>query len=56
MALEIRSPCSHQIVLELVHGGPLTEVLGPTITFPEPCIACVGPGVAALAAAAARRA
>lgn len=27
------------IVLELVHGGPLTEVLGPTIAFPEPCIA-----------------
>lgn len=27
------------IVLEYIHGGPLTEVLGPTIDFPEPCIA-----------------
>jgi hypothetical protein len=29
------------IVLEYIHGGPLTEVLGPTINFPEPCIAYV---------------
>ena len=28
-----------QIVLEFVHGGTLTEVLGPTIPFPEACIA-----------------
>jgi serine/threonine protein kinase len=38
-------PCSHfscsQIVLEYIHGGPLTEVLGPTIVFPEPMIAFV---------------
>ncbi|CAE7843832.1 pakA [Symbiodinium sp. KB8] len=27
------------MILELVHGGTLTEVLGPTIPFPEPCIA-----------------
>jgi hypothetical protein len=30
-----------QIVMEYIHGGPLTEVLGPTIDFPEPCIAYV---------------
>jgi serine/threonine protein kinase len=29
------------IVLEYIHGGPLTEVLGPTIPFPEPAIAYV---------------
>ena len=29
------------IVLEFVHGGTLTEVLGPTIKIPEPCIAFV---------------
>ena len=29
------------IVLEFVHGGTLTEVLGPTIAFPEPAIAFV---------------
>ena len=29
------------IVLELVHGGSLTEVLGPTIDIPEPHIAYV---------------
>lgn len=29
------------IVLEFVHGGTLTEVLGPTIHFPEPAIAYV---------------
>lgn len=29
------------IVMEYMHGGPLTEVLGPTIDFPEPCIAYV---------------
>jgi serine/threonine protein kinase len=29
------------IVLEYIHGGPLTEVLGPTINFPEPAIAYV---------------
>lgn len=29
------------IVLEYIHGGPLTEVLGPTIVFPEPMIAFV---------------
>jgi hypothetical protein len=28
-----------QIIMEFVHGGSLTEVLGPTIPFPEPCIA-----------------
>jgi p21-activated kinase 1 len=27
--------------MEYIHGGPLTEVLGPTIAFPEPCIAYV---------------
>ena len=30
-----------QIVLEFVHGGTLTEVLGPTIPFPEQGIAFV---------------
>ena len=30
-----------QIVMEYIHGGPLTEVLGPTIDFPEPAIAYV---------------
>lgn len=29
------------IVMEYMHGGPLTEVLGPTIEFPEACIAYV---------------
>jgi len=29
------------IVLEFVHGGTLTEVLGPTIAFPEPAVAFV---------------
>lgn len=29
------------IVMEYIHGGPLTEVLGPTIDFPEPAIAYV---------------
>ena len=29
------------IVLEFIHGGSLTEVLGPGIDFPEPCIAYV---------------
>ena len=28
-------------MLEFVHGGTLTEVLGPTIPFPERCIAFV---------------
>ena len=28
-----------QIVLEFVHGGPLTDVLGPSVRFPEACIA-----------------
>ena len=28
-------------MLEYIHGGPLTEVLGPTIVFPEPMIAFV---------------
>lgn len=27
------------IILEFVHGGTLTEVIGPTINFPEPAIA-----------------
>lgn len=27
--------------MEYIHGGPLTEVLGPTIDFPEPCISYV---------------
>lgn len=27
--------------MEFVHGGTLTEVLGPTIDFPEPHIAFV---------------
>jgi serine/threonine protein kinase len=27
--------------MEFVHGGTLTEVLGPTINFPEPYIAFV---------------
>ena len=30
-----------QLILEYVHGGTLTEVLGPTIDIPEPCIAFV---------------
>lgn len=29
------------LVMEYVPGGTLTETLGPTIDFPEPCIACV---------------
>lgn len=29
------------LVLELVSGGTLTETLGPTIDYPEPCIAYV---------------
>jgi len=29
------------IVLEYIHGGPLTEVLGPTIPFPEAAVAYV---------------
>lgn len=29
------------IILEFVHGGPLTDVLGPSVKFPEPCIAFV---------------
>lgn len=29
------------IVLEFVHGGPLTDVLGPSVRFPEACIAYV---------------
>jgi serine/threonine protein kinase len=34
-----RCVAAPQIVLEFVHGGTLTEVLGPTIPFPETCIA-----------------
>ena len=34
----VRRACL-QIVLEFVHGGTLTEVLGPTIPFPEAGIA-----------------
>lgn len=29
------------VVMEYIDGGPLTEVLGPSIAFPEPCIAYV---------------
>lgn len=29
------------IVLEFVHGGPLTDVLGPSVNFPEACVAYV---------------
>ena len=30
-----------QIILEYVDGGTLTEVLGPSVPFPERCIAYV---------------
>lgn len=33
--------CVLQIIMEFVHGGTLTEVLGPTIDFPEAHIAFV---------------
>lgn len=30
-----------QIVMEYIHGGTLTQILGPTIPFPESCVAYV---------------